>query len=345
MKLTERKKEIIKQVVLRFIRDAEPVSSKSVASSPELNLSTATIRREMSELEEMGYLTHPHTSAGRVPTDEGYRYYVDNFLQTGSAELVPDSSLANLDLGLSRDMELDTILKKSSENLARITSYLSMVVAPAISQSKLRHIELLKLEGNNYLMVLITDNGHVYKRNFSGEGSYSNLDLQALVNSLNLQFKDKYISEIYSTGLKLPESESHLVLLAKRVMDLIRDYASEGIQYNRIFVHGTSDVLNQPEFIDLAKIRKVLRVIENEYMLMQVLLDTSKENEFIIKIGSEVFDQETDELSLVASKYKIHNQPSGAIGILGPKRMDYCKVINVINLFKVNLNEIFASRT
>ncbi|MCG9480054.1 MAG: heat-inducible transcriptional repressor HrcA [Actinomycetia bacterium] len=345
MKLTDRKKEIIKQVVVKFIKKAEPVSSKSVASSPELDLSTATIRKEMSDLEEMGYLTHPHTSAGRIPTDKGYRFYVDNLVQTKEPVQAADTQWSNLDLGLSEDMELETVLKKSSENLAKITSYLSMVVAPAISQSRLRHIELLKLENNNFLMVLITDNGHVYKRNFNQEGSYNNMDLQALANVLNMQFKDKLMEEIVPEGLNLPKSESHLVLLAKKVMGLIQDYASQSIQYNRIYVHGTSDVLKQPEFIDLGKIRKVLSIIENEYMLMKMLLDISRENEFIIKIGSEIFDQETDELSLIASKYRIHNQPSGAIGILGPKRMDYCRVINVVNLFKINLNQIFSAKT
>ncbi|MGM0365051.1 MAG: heat-inducible transcriptional repressor HrcA [Actinomycetota bacterium] len=343
MKLSERKKEIIKQVAARYIDDAEPVSSKSVASSPSLDVSTATIRKEMSELEEMGYLTHPHTSAGRIPTDKGYRFYVDNLIETGLHKK-NNKDMPAINMEVSGDMELETVLKKSSENLARITNYLSMIVAPTLSQSRLRHIELLKLEGNNFLMVLITDTGRVYKRHFSMDGSYSNLDLQALSNILNMQFKDKLIADIDTENLKLPEGESYLVLIAKKVLGLIKDYAAQSLQYNHIYVHGTSDVLNQPEFIDLAKIRKVLRIIENEYMLMKILLDISKDSDFIIKIGSEVFNQETDELSLIASKYKIHNQPSGAIGVLGPKRMDYCKVINVLDVFRVNLSELFASK-
>jgi len=344
MKLTERKKEIIKQVVARFIENAEPVSSRSVALSPNLDVSTATIRKEMSELEDMGYLTHPHTSAGRIPTDKGYRFYVDNLVETGLYQK-KDKDMPAINPGLSRDMEMETILKKSSENLAKITSYLSMIVAPTISQSRLRHIELLKFNGNNFLMVLITDTGRVYKRNFFMEGSYTNLDLQALSNILNMQFRGQLIVDIDTDRLKLPEGESYLVLVAKKVIGLIKDYAAQSMQYNHIYVHGTSDVLSQPEFIDLGKIRKALRIIANEHMLMKILLDISKDSDFIIKIGSEVFDQETDELSLIASKYKIHNQPSGAIGVLGPKRMDYCKVINVLNIFRVNLSELFASKT
>ncbi len=344
MGLNKRKREIIKQVVARFIDDAEPVSSKSVALSSSLNVSTATIRKEMSELEKMGYLTHPHTSAGRIPTDKGYRFYVDNLIDTGLHKKKAAQDMPALNLGLSEDMEPETILKKSSESLARITSYLSMIVAPTVSQSRMRHIELLNLDSNSFLMVLITDTGSVYKRHFSMDGTYSNLDLQALSNIFNMQFKDKLISDISVNSLKLPENESYLVLIAKKVVGLIEDYAEQSMQYNNIYVHGTSDVLSQPEFIDLKKIRKVLRIIENEYMLMKIMLDLSRDSDFIIKIGSEIFEQETDELSLIASKYKIHNHTSGAIGVLGPKRMDYCKVINVLNIFRINLGELFARK-
>ncbi len=344
MELSRRKKEIIKQVVGRFINHAEPVSSKSVSESSSLEVSTATIRKEMSELEEMGYLTHPHTSAGRIPTDKGYRFYVDHLIETGTHKQ-KQGGLPAVNMGLTDDMELETILKKSSEHLARITSYLSMIVAPTVSQSRLRHIELLKLEASNCLMVLITNTGSVYKRHFSVDGSYSNLDLQALANILNMQFKDKPIAQLDSRQLKLPENESHLVLAANKIIGLIKDYAAQSMQYNHIYVHGTSDVLSQPEFIDLKKIRKVLRIIENEYMLMKILLDISTEGDYMVKIGSEVFEQETDELSLIASKYRIHNQSSGAIGVLGPKRMDYCKVINVLNVFRIHLNELFANKS
>ncbi len=345
MELSERKKEIIKQVVIRFIKDAEPVSSKSVSLSPSLGVSTATIRKDMAELEEMGYLTHPHTSAGRIPTDRGYRFYVDNLIKGGLYKKAGQDALPAMSLGLSGDMELETILKKSSENVARVTSYLSMIVAPTVSQSRLRHIELLNLDDNNFLMVLITDTGSVYKRHFSAEGSYTRLDLQALANILNMQFKDKLITDIDTENFKLPKNEAHLVLMAKKVIGIIKDYAAQSLQYNHIYVHGTCDVLSQPEFIDLKKIRKVLRIIENEYMLMKLLLDISEDSDFIIKIGSEIFEKETDELSLIASKYKIYNQTSGAIGVLGPKRMDYRKVINVLNVFRVNLSEWFAQKS
>ena len=129
--------------------------------------------------------------------------------------------------------------------------------------------------------------------------------------------------------------------LIKKIIEVIESCAQENILYNRIFVHGAASVLNQPEFIDLKKIQRILSVIENEYLLMKLLLNLSIDNEFIVKIGSEIFEDGPDDLSLVASRYKIYGHSTGTIGVLGPKRMDYYKVINVLNIFIENLKKIF----
>ncbi|MFO7928859.1 MAG: HrcA family transcriptional regulator, partial [Candidatus Humimicrobiaceae bacterium] len=142
MELTERKKEILKEVVVNFVEGAEPVSSKMVLENSALDISSATIRNEMSELEDMGYLTHPHTSAGRIPTDKGYRFYVDNLMDKSIAKR-EEGDLPSINFDFSKDLEIEAILKKSSKMLAQFTNYLSMVVAPTLNQSRFRHIELL----------------------------------------------------------------------------------------------------------------------------------------------------------------------------------------------------------
>ncbi|MGM0367057.1 MAG: heat-inducible transcriptional repressor HrcA [Actinomycetota bacterium] len=344
MELTERKKEILKEVVVNFVEGAEPVSSKMVLENSALDISSATIRNEMSELEDMGYLTHPHTSAGRIPTDKGYRFYVDNLMDKSIAKR-EEGDLPSINFDFSKDLEIEAILKKSSKMLAQFTNYLSMVVAPTLNQSRFRHIELLKFQDTSFLMVLITDSGRVYKRHFSLSGSYTSMDLQGVANILNMQLKDKPIVDIDMESVEVPKSDAYLIILVKKVVELIKDYANAGMQYNRIFMHGASGVLNQPDFIDLAKIRKVLRFIENEYLLMKLLLDSSSKREFIIKIGSEIFDESISDLSLIASKYKIHDKSSGAIGVLGPKRMDYPKVIRILDIFRVNLSDYFGSKS
>lgn len=345
MKFTERKMEILKEVIDRFIAKADPVSSRNIAQGSEFDLSSATIRKEMAELEVMGYLTHPHTSAGRTPTDKGYRFYVDNVIKE-ELDLSADDgeSSPGLDITISKDMEIETILQKSAEVLAKFTNYLSMIVAPTIQQSKFKHIELLKFHGGNLLMVLITDTGRVYKRSFVLRGKYTDLDLQGVTNILNSQLRDKNIVDIGMEDIKIQKGDSYLILLVNKIIEIIKECIKEDFHYNRIFIHGTSVILKQPEFIDLKKIQNILRVIENEYLLIKLLMDFSRDKDFIVKIGSELFEEGTEDLSLIASKYKIYGNSTGAIGVLGPKRMDYGRVIRNLNLFRKNLTEIFNSR-
>ena len=252
--------------------------------------------------------------------------------------------IPDISLHFNREMEIEAVLQKSSEMLARFTSYLSMIVAPTIYQSRFKHIELLKFEGENFLMVLITDTGRVYKKNFTLEGTYTDLDIQAVVNTLNSQFRDKSIVDIDIDQIKIPEGESDLIFLINRIIENIKSCVEENLHYNRIFVHGTSVILQQPEFIDLKKIQDIISVVENEYLLMKMLLDFSEDKDFIIKIGSELFRDGTNDLSLIASKYRMYGDATGSIGILGPKRMDYHKVINILNLFRKNLTDIFGSK-
>ena len=346
MEFTGRKIEILKEVVGRFIAKADPVSSKRIAQDSEFDLSPATIRKEMAELEEMGYLTHPHTSAGRTPTDKGYRFYVDNVIKE-ELEINTDgnrSGGATLDIAIGKDMEIEMILQRSAEMLARFTNYLSMVVAPTIQQSRFKHIELLKFHSGNLLMVLITDTGRVYKRSSVLTGKYTDLDLQAAANILNVQLKDKNIIDIGIEDVKIQKGDSYLILLVNKIIELIKECIKEDFQYNRIFIHGASVILQQPDFIDLKKIQNILKVIENEYLLMKLLLDFSRDKDFVVKIGAELFEEGTEDLSLIASKYRIYGNSTGAIGVLGPKRMDYSRVIRNLNLFRRNLTEIFSSK-
>ncbi len=352
MGLTERKKEILREVILKFINTAEPVSSQNIVDNTNLGLSPATIRKEMAELENLGYLYHPHTSAGRIPSDKGYRFFVDNYIRksienkSSSIEQAIAASKASITSeiakDITKDMDFEIILKKSSEHLAKMTNYLSMIVAPEIYNSKFRHVELIELNKGQVLLVLITDTGRVFKRNFSVEGLYNNLEYQSAANILNANLRNKNLSEVEYSKLKISQSDSYLVPLIKKVIDTIKKIINDTLVYNRVYIHGTSSILNQPDFFDIKKVHNVLKLLENEYMLVNMLLNLVDGDELIIKIGSEIFEEETSDLSLVASKYKIYDQSTGTIGILGPKRMDYFKVVNIVIAFKQNFDEIFS---
>ena len=345
MDFTNRKKIILQEIIVKFIKDAEPVSSGKIAASLAMHISSATIRKEMYELEEMGYLTHPHTSAGKVPSDKGYRFYVDNVTETGLNPIArKEQDLPEILGMITKNMEIEAVLKESTEMLSRITNYLSMIVAPTIDQSKFKHLEILKFEEGNYLMVLITDAGRVYKRSFSLEGRLNDLDLQGAAGILNSKLRDKSIMDIETGSIRVSEGDTYLILLINRIIELIKECMGENLAYNRIFVHGVSAIMQQPEFIDIKNIHQIISVIENEYLLMKMLMDFSDDKSFMVKIGAELFSEGTDNLSLIASKYRIRGNTSGAIGILGPKRMDYSRVINIMNIFRKNLTEVFDSR-
>lgn len=193
-------------------------------------------------------------------------------------------------------------------------------------------------------MVLITDTGRVYKKSIILEGKYTDLDLQGVIGILNSQLRDKSIINIGIEDIKIQEGDSYLILLVNKIIELIKECIKENFYYNRIFIHGTSVILQQPEFIDLKKLQNIMQVLEDEYLLAKMLLDFSEDWDFIVKIGSELFEEGTEDLSLIASKYKIYGNSTGAIGVLGPKRMDYPRVIRNLNLFRKNLTDLFDSR-
>lgn len=345
MPLSERKKTILRMVVERFIRRAEPVSSKCLADGSDLGVSSATVRKELSELEEMGYLSQPYTSAGRIPADKGYRYYVDSVLKEFFKLVLPENvTLRKINLDIDKQMEMEEILQKSSAELSRITNYLSMIVAPDIHMSKFRHVEILSFHENNYLVVLITDTGRVFKKNLYFEGKLNDIDIQKLTNILNSQLRDKTVENINIEDLNIPDGDTYLVLPIGKVLEIIRSCVKEELAYNRVFVHGASAVLKQPEFIDMKKVRGILNIIEDENLLASLLMNILEGDRFIIKIGSEISDEGTEDLSLVASKYDITSTSSGAVGILGPKRMDYLRVVATINMFIKDLKDIFSER-
>jgi heat-inducible transcriptional repressor len=293
----------------------------------------------------MGFLSQPYTSAGRIPADKGYRYYVDSVLKEVIKFMMPRRhQISRVKLDIDRDMEIEEILQHSSAELSRLTNYLSMVVAPDINRSRFRHVELLSFHENNYLLVLITDTGRVFKRHFYFEVFLNDLDIQKITNILNSQLRDKVIGEIAIEDLSIPDGDRYLFLPLSKILQQIKSCVKDELGYNRVFVHGASAVLNQPEFIDMKKVRGILGIIEDENLLAGILMRILEGENFIVKIGSEISKEGTEDLSLVASKYKISNSSSGAVGILGPKRMDYLKVVSTINMFIKDLREVFSER-
>lgn len=347
MKLNQRKKEILKSIIDSFIEKAEPVSSGYIAENIKNNLSSATIRKEMSELEEMGFLTHPHTSAGRIPTDQGYRYYVDNVIfDQKYFNPAPEKSMP-MNIPVEKNMDFEKILIMATELLFKFTNYLSMIVAPEINRNKFRHIEIINFgSDNNYMFILITDAGRVMKASFEAEGEYNEMDILRIRNILNIELKDKYIHEIdENIKIKLLENESQLLFMIKKILKIIKSFDENTSHYNRIFIRGALSILKDPGFIDFNKVKNIIELLENDYLLMELLDNYTQNDEINVRIGSEIYGQDTCDLSLVSTKYCYDGRSLGSIGIIGPKRMDYFRVISTLSKFRTNLAKALSLKS
>jgi heat-inducible transcriptional repressor len=243
---------------------------------------------------------------------------------------------------VEKDMDIDEILIIATELLFKFTNYLSMIITPEINKNKFRHIEIISFGGENgYMFILITDSGRVMKASFKIEGEYNDLDLQRVRNILNTELKDKYIHEINeNVDIKIHENEGSLLFMIKKILRIIKSFEENTSYYNRIFVRGALSILKDPEFIDFNKVKNIVGLLENDYLLMEILQNYSKDENINVRIGSEIYGKDTNDLSLISTRYRYYGNSIGSIGIIGPKRMDYLKIITILQSFKENLTNI-----
>lgn len=335
--LNERKQKILHAVVTDYIVTAEPVGSRTVSRRYQTDLSAATIRNEMADLEELGYLTQPHTSAGRIPSQQGYRFYVDSLM--GTASLAPEEEryLSRFYLQLRKMKEIDHIIQHTAKALSLITNYTSLILGPQLRRSTLKQLRLVPLNEERALVVLITDTGFIKNKIIELPKALNEDELSGIVGYLNEQLAGKSIELLSAALLRQLRSElfSRMDILEQMLL-LLDDSSSEG--ESRIFLGGTSNILNQPEFKDLEKVKHLLALFE-EGDRLSFMLETSMDG-VSIRIGTENSLSEMNECSLVTATYMLHDRPVGAIGVLGPTRMEYAKVVTVIEKISNKLNHL-----
>lgn len=340
MKLDERKARILDMVITHYVKTAEPVSSQVMVENYGFELSSATMRNEMAQMEALGLLYHPHTSSGRVPTDLGYRYFVNN-IKTASLDASGYFRVIS-SIYLKCGREIERILKDIVELLASTTNSISIVIAPSIRSYVLKHIEILSVDEESTILVLITTSGDVLKRQFNRSRIFNALDLQRAANILNAAFDGLEISKIKTADLRISESDHGLLPLINYLMSEITECVMD-FEEKRILTHVTSEIFKQPEFDDLRKIRSLLEILEQKYYLMDLADRKISESEVLVKIGQENEITEMQNLSFVATHFKYRGFPTGAIGVIGPKRMDYPKVISAIKYVGQSLSDYLSS--
>lgn len=336
--LNKRKKQILRAVVINYISTAEPVGSRTVARAYKMGLSSATIRNEMADLEEMGYLFQPHTSAGRVPTQKGYRYYIDHLMDTD--ELTPDEeeTLTN-SLSTEKMREIEQIIINSARVLSAATCQTSLIMGPQFKKSAFRQMRILPLDEDRGLVVLITDTGFIKNKVIDMKQKLSQTELQQVVSYLNQKLYGLTIDQVTASLInELKRDLFRRLEILEQAFILLEESLKEEKQI-RVFLGGTTNILNQPEFRDVDKIRRMLNLFEQESLLFKILEESSSEEGIEIRIGGENECADIKECSLITGTYKIQDKNIGTLGVLGPTRMDYPKVISVMRRLVDHLNQ------
>jgi len=324
IELDKRKALILATVVYEYIATAEPVGSNTLTQKYNLGVSSATIRNEMAELEALGYLVQPHTSAGRVPSDAGYRTYVDQLMAPES--LANDESRRIRDEFREASRELDGVIEQTTRLLSGLSRNVAFALAPARDTHIFRHIQLIWLGERSGLAVIVTSIGVASQMSFDWTSTVSADDLTRLSNALNVELHGKVMGDIDRATLAS-------VVAAQRLSDDVRlavesaFYGARRSEETALATAGTQNLLDQPEFHDLRKLRSILRIIEEQKTLYDLIADSMNAEAVTIKIGHELGSDEMAECSLVTVPYKFGDRGVGVLAILGPRRMPYGRLM------------------
>lgn len=323
--LSEREKEILRTVVQLYILNASPVGSRTLSKTIQEGLSPATIRNVMADLEELQFIGHPHTSAGRIPTDKGYRYYVDSLVEL---EQLSRNEILTLEKTLTNS---ETVLKDASKILGILSSYLSIVAIPQLIDFKVLKVELIELSSHKLLVVIALDSNFV---------KTVTLEVDFEINSNDLGYISSYINEkVSGKPLKFIRDNFKEMIMESNLRDtpLVRLFVDSidsilDIKDSKDILHiaGTQNLLEYPEFGDLERVKGIIELMENEDIIVH-LLDKYEQSESGIQvmIGKEMENEILEDYSLIVSKYNFGSS-SGSIGIIGPKRMPYAKIMSLV---------------
>lgn len=346
MELDERKMKILQAVIKNYLETGEPVGSRTISKYTDLNLSSATIRNEMADLEEMGYIVQPHTSAGRIPSDKGYRLYVDTMMSQMDVAMQEKSREVEelKDLLLEKEEKMDQLLKQVAKTLAVNTNYASMISAPSFSGSRLKFIQLSRIDVRQLVAVIVLE-GNMIKNNMLTVSE--ELDDETLLK-LNI------LLNTHLNGLPIEEINLGLVARLKQqagihsdIVGEVIDAVAESIKADddlEIYTSGANNIFKYPELADQQKASEIISTFEEKQMLTTLVQDTlAKEDNTGIQvyIGDETPVSSMKDCSVVTATYELGEGMKGTIGIIGPKRMDYEKVVNTLQTLMKQLDDLY----
>lgn len=341
--LDTRKVRILQAIVNDYVQTTRPVGSERLIEVYKLGCKSATVRNEMAEMADMGYLVQPHTSAGRIPTDRGYRYYVDELMNPPAA-LTPEETQRAQDHATRIQNEIADILLQTCRILSGLTSYPSLATDPSTQTTTVRHIYLSGASPRHALLILLLSNGHVEHRLVELEAVPGESVLTALANYLTQTLEHCEVEEVARvlSAQEIPaELATHSAMLAKFSATLLQVVAS--LSERRVYMEGTSQFLRQPEFQDVHRLETLLNALEKRSALYQVLSRALRDCEVTIIIGTENEYEPMQECSVITTSYRIGTRQAGYLGVVGPTRMDYDRAAAAVGLMAQSLSQMLTN--
>ena len=331
MELDERKSKILKAIIQTYLETGEPVGSRTISKYTDLNPSSATIRNEMSDLEEQGYILQPHTSAGRIPSDKGYRLYVDALMQEKQQEVAEIK-----DLMIEKTNKMEKVLKQVVKVLAANTNYATMITGPSYHQNKVKFIQLSKVNEEQLLAVIVVE-GNLVKESIDDEKILKlNLLLNTQLNGLTVQ----------KINLGLIARMKEQAGIHSQVVSDVMDAVAEALDVEedvQVYTSGATNIFKYPELADSSRASELISAFEEKDVLAEMVKEVENEENTGIQvyIGSETPVSTMKDCSVVTATYELGQGMRGTIGIIGPKRMDYENVVDNLKTLKVQLDTIF----
>ncbi|HPX61922.1 MAG TPA: heat-inducible transcriptional repressor HrcA [Deltaproteobacteria bacterium] len=340
LELSPRSRQILEAIVEDYIATAEPVGSTSVARRHAMSLSSATVRNVMANLEEMGLLTSPHTSAGRIPTEKAYRFYVDSLVAL--RQVSRDEKRDIIRRCRKSGAGLNDILKETSRTLSTLSNYMGIVIAPSFGTDVFRHIEFILLAPRKVLAILVSQNGSVQNRLIDAEKDFSQNDLVTMGNYLNelvqgltiAQARDLILSEMTREKVQYDQLLTQALRISEQAVVLEPD---------DIYVEGQARILEQPEFSDVSRMRDIFRAFEEKGDLLKLLGQCMVAEGVHIYIGSETPLSRSAGVSLITSRFITGSNTVGMLGVIGPTRMGYSSVIPIVDYTAKMVSRLLGS--
>ncbi len=337
--LDERKRKILNAIIRNYLDTGEPVGSRTISKYSDLNLSSATIRNEMSDLEELGYILQPHTSAGRIPSDKGYRFYVDNLIMEKDREVTEMKEFM-----IEHTERVEHVLQQMAKALAANTNYTAMITAPSYQRNKVKFLQLSQVDEEQLLAVIVTEGNLVKNKMISTREALDNETLLKLNILLNSSLNGLSADQINLAAIaRLKEQAGIHSNIVSDVLDALAGAFQEDEELE-VYTSGTTNILKYPELSDSQKASELLNAFEEKKQLVSLVneaLSSGEQTGIQVYIGDESPIQNMKDCSVVTATYQIGEGMQGTIGIIGPKRMDYENVMDNLKTLKSQLDSVF----